>query len=173
MKLLEIIKSNHWLSVEIILLELYPDQIRLIEDYEHIFKELQLTESIESTIQIVLKEQLSGDDPSENYVEVSGLDLNDTTYGLALDFTPWQKWLGMDLTDDTIKHFTELEIIAHCLWEMTFAGFDESQIQEKFSDIEKSMEEYKNMTDEERKANTKTWDEFKKELGLDGDTDAS
>jgi DNA gyrase/topoisomerase IV subunit A len=155
--------------VEIILLELYPDQIKLIDTYEHIFKDLQLKEPIESVIQLILKQHTNDNDPDDNYVEVSGLDLDETALGL--DFTPWQEWLGMDLSVATLENFTELEIIAHCLWEMTFIGFDEVHIQNELSSLQQSIEDLQNMTDEERKANTKTWDEFKKELGLDGDTD--
>ena len=164
MKLTEIIKSYHWLSVEIILLELYPNQAKQIEEYERIFKDLQQKEPVESDILIVLKQHISDEDSSKSYVEVSGLDLNDSEYGLALDFTPWQKWLGMNISEETIEKFTELEIIAHCLWEMTFVDFDESEIQAKISEVEQSMEEYKNMTDEKRAANTKTLDDLIKEL---------
>ncbi len=171
MKFLEILKSNHWLSVCIILLELYPDQAKMIDEYERVFGKLKEIEPIESGIQIVLKNHTSDVDDSESYVEVSGLDLSDTTHGLALDFTPWNKWLGMDLSQETIENFTELEIIAHCLWEMTFVGFDEVYIQNELIGLQKSIDEYENMTDEEKKRSYKSIDELFKELDIDNDTD--
>lgn len=62
----------------------------------------------------------------------------------------------------------ELEIICHCLYEMTFVGFDEKIIQEELKEMEKSIEDYENMSDEEKKANSKTLEEFMKDLGNDG-----
>lgn len=37
--------------------------------------------------------------------------------------------------------YTELEIIAHCLFEMTFAGFDEATIQSEWNEIIRASEE--------------------------------
>ncbi len=81
----------------------------------------------------------------------------------AIEFVPWKEWLGMTINKDTLVEFNELEIISHCLYEMTFVGYNEEEIQEQFSAINDSMEEYKNMTDEEKKMNTKSLDDLLKE----------
>jgi cytochrome c556 len=47
---------------------------------------------------------------------------------------------------------------------MTFAGFDEEQIQQQLSELQQSIEEIENMTEEERRANTRTLDELWKDL---------
>lgn len=47
-------------------------------------------------------------------------------------------------------------------------GFDEKIIQEELKEMEKSIEDYENMSDEEKKANSKTLEEFMKDLGNDG-----
>jgi len=44
------------------------------------------------------------------------------TIGYAIEFTEWKQWLGMDIASVTLKRFLELEIITHCLYEMTFIG---------------------------------------------------
>jgi hypothetical protein len=167
MKLYDLIKSNNWLSVEIILLQLYPDQKAMSDEYRNVFEKLKLLEPEESDMTIVLTEYDSDtDDESEieTYVDVSGRktekDKNVLTDSYAIEFVEWKKWLGMNLATETTNNFNELEIIAHCLYEMTFCGFNEEEIKEQFDTINDSIEEYKNMTEEEKNENTITLDEL-------------
>ena len=173
MKLAAIINTNNWLSIELILLELYPDELINIEAYKSIFEKLQKETPITSDIEIVLTEYLSDDNDGKKYIDVSGKnnipDPGEITESLAIEFVPWNKWLGMSISADTLQNFTELEIISHCLFEMTFIDFDETEIEEQFSDINKTMEEYKKMTDEEKKSNTTSLEELIKNLEKDED----
>lgn len=73
----------------------------------------------------------------------------------------------MEVSPESLQHFSELEIISHCLYEMTFAGFEEDEIQEELKSMEKSIEDYKNMTDEEKKANTTSLEVLMKDLEKD------
>ncbi|MDP3643097.1 MAG: hypothetical protein Q8S54_07895 [Bacteroidota bacterium] len=70
-----------------------------------------------------------------------------------------------------IKDFTELELISHCLYEMTFFGFDQEKIQKEMDEIEKEVDEIKNMTEEEKKTKLKSWDDLKKELNMDDENE--
>ncbi len=45
MKLGEIIKNNNWLSVEMVLLKLYPDEKKNISGYEEVFNKQTLMNS--------------------------------------------------------------------------------------------------------------------------------
>lgn len=47
MKLKDLIKSNNWLSVELTLLQLYPDQKGIIDEYRNVFEKLKFLESEE------------------------------------------------------------------------------------------------------------------------------
>lgn len=38
----------------------------------------------------------------------------------ALKETPWEQWLGMEITLETIQNFSATNIVAHCLYEMTW-----------------------------------------------------
>ena len=76
------------------------------------------------------------------------------TYSLGIEFTPWRQWLGMHVNKQSLIAFSELEIIVHCLYEMTFVGFSEEAIQERMSKIEKSKKERESMTEEESDAVT-------------------
>ena len=70
----------------------------------------------------------------------------------------------MEISQESFIHFSELEIISHCLYEMTFMGFEEEEIRDELNSIESTVENYKNMTDEEKDANTTSLDELLKDL---------
>lgn len=168
MKLSEIINANHWLSIKIILLDLYPDQLNIIDTYESIYKKLQQEQPVDSEIEIVLTECFDDDDIEKNYVDVSGRkkvnEYSDITEGLAIEFVPWNEWLGMNISQDTLRNFTEFEIISHCLYEMTFIDFEETEIQKQMSDLKNTKDEYENMSDEEKKNSTISWEDLLKKL---------
>lgn len=166
MKLIDLIKTNNWLSIQNTLLNLYPDEETLIDEYKNVFEKLQNLESTNMDLEIVLTK--IGSEESDFYIDVSGCEKNhdqnssSNTYSLAS--TKWDKWLGMNISQSTLNEFNELEIISHCLYEMTFFAFDEDEIQEYLASLEKSMEEYKELSDEEKKAQTLTLDEILKKI---------
>lgn len=168
MKLLELIKTNDWQSVELILGSVYPDQEKSIEAYAEVFQKLRQMTPTEIDTQIVLQQCFDDETGEESYVHVSGRepfpDESNPTGMVAIQFVPWSEWLGMTIDRDTLKEFNQLEIISHCLYEMTFMGYDEETIQQYLADMEKSVEDFKNMTEEEKRANTKSLDDLLKEL---------
>jgi hypothetical protein len=163
MKLIDLIKTNNWLSLQNTFLNLYPDEETLIDEYKNVFEKLQSLEFIDMDLEIVITK--IGDE-TDFYFDVAGYEINlgssSDTYSLAS--TKWNKWLGMDISTNTLNEFNELEIISHCLYEMTFFAFDEDEIQEYLASLEKSMEEYKELSDEEKKAQTLTLDEKLKKI---------
>jgi DNA gyrase/topoisomerase IV subunit A len=163
MTLKSLINSYHWLSVEITLLDLYPDQIKNIERYRAVFEELKTINPSPSDITLVIKEVVDDEEEGTTFSEVFGRQ-SEEEHGLALEFKPWDKWLGFSINEQTLKNYNKLEITAHCLYEMTFYGFDEDTIQQQWKEIEDSAKELENMSDEERKANTMTLEEFKQFL---------
>lgn len=156
MKFSKIIKSNSWLSVELVFLKLYPDEKNRISAYEKVFNDLKFIESTDTEISIVIS-WVKDDFDHHEYVDVFGCEgshtqfPNEQNHSLALEFTSWDKWLGMDVDEKTLQGFTELEIISHCLYEMTFISFDQEIIQEEIDKLEKLADEIKNMTEEEKK----------------------
>jgi hypothetical protein len=171
-KFSEIIKSNSWSSVELVFLQLYPDEKYRISAYEKVFDDLKFLKSTDTEISIVMS-WVKDDFENQEYVDVSGFERTDTqlsdeqNHSLALEFTGWDKWLGMDVDESTLQVFTELEIISHSLYEMTFISFDQKIIQEEIEKLEKLADEIKNMPEEEKKVKLKSWDELKKELNWD------
>ena len=167
MKFYEIIRSNNWLTIELTFLKLFPDQKENIENYRLVFEALKFLQPLGTDIEIVLY-QYYDDDGQLSVVEVSGRNLRpkprDITSGVAIEYSSWDKWLGMSVTPLTVREFSELEIICHCLNEMTYAGFEEEEIQAEFSKLKSIVDEYKSLTPEEKADQTISLDELKKRL---------
>lgn len=165
MKFKELIKSHSWLSVELTLLNLYPDQEGLVEKYENVFEELLTLVPEDNEMQIVLQEfecdKVENEESKSTYIDVSGrtndIDPN-TSY--AIEFEPWEEWLGMEIAPQTIEHFTKLEIIAHCLYEMTFCGYDQESIQGKFESFNKIVEDFETLSDEQKNQQSTTLEDL-------------
>jgi hypothetical protein len=165
-----LIKTNNWLSVKATLLALYPDQKSSITAYEEVFEKLKWMTPVEVSINIVLYQYYDDETFKPSCVDVAGINLkpskDDINDSLAIEYSPWNQWLGMEIGELTLKEFTELEIISHCLNEMTYAGFIEEEIQADLKRIENVAEEYRSMTDEEKKMNTTTLDDLMKKFDI-------
>lgn len=172
MKFNDLIKSHHWLSVELTILNLYPDQKEIIDEYKKVFESLQIMQPVNYEMLIVLTEYECDSDDETNarsrYVDVSGRKLkaesNSITESFAIEFAKWENWLGMKLAPETIDNFNKLEIIAHCLFEMTFCGYEQEEIQKQFDSIKKTVDDYKPLIDEGKKQKTISLDYLKKKL---------
>jgi hypothetical protein len=144
----------------------------MLDEYRNVFEKLKITEPAEyDELEIILTEydcDPNFESDNETYVDVSGQkkipDPNAITNGYAIEFLEWDKWLGMDLATETTKNFSDLEIIAHCLYEMTFIDYDEEAIQEQLKSLNDRIEEYKQLTDEEKEQKTVSLDELKRRL---------
>lgn len=172
MTLKELIDQHHWLSVKYQLTQLYPNEQIQIDAYQDVYEQLKqlIPEPSDSTIRLT---EITDED--ESYVSVDGyytdgrVDERSGNNALALDFTPWNQWVGMSVDAHTFGEFAELEIIAHCLYEMTFIAFDQEEIKEQLDDLNRTLDEYKNMTPEVRKNNTTSLEDFLK--GLDSEAE--
>ena len=150
-------------------IKLYKDQEENIALYKEVFEKLRLLKESQSEYQIGFS--LIEDDEGD-YTEVYGIEMNinnnfDPLERFAIEFNPWKEWLGMEISKETAKNYNELEIISHCLYEMTFYGFTEEEIQNEISKLNKIKEEYDSMSEEDKKKHTKTLDELLRELKKD------
>lgn len=102
-----------------------------LDGYRELMDELLGKKPVFSKYQISIT-HVNTDD--EEYEHVSGVIPGDEqTYGI--EFNTREQWLGMHMTEDTLKNYAAEDIIAHCLWEMTFFGFTDSQVQKKKDDL--------------------------------------
>jgi hypothetical protein len=168
MKFEDLISNSVWLSVETVFSKIYPDQLDYLDDYEYVFDQLNSFKPKESNITIIVSNETDSFD-NEQYVNVSGYEnsktipSNDLTESLALEFTPWDEWLGMNIDQSSLNDFSSYEIICHCLHEMTFMGFDQKEIKNEFDKIKEAVDDYKNMTEEEKEIRSISLDDLMKE----------
>lgn len=143
-------------------LDLYPDSDR--DSYAYAWDIIRATKPEKhDTMEIVVSHvycewdhreepddyiSVSGEDPNAPYCEYTKRSGRDISY--AIEYTPWKHWLAMPVNvrtrDDRCIGFEK--ILAHIMWEMTFAGFDNEAIQaqrdiinDRVAEIEKWEEE--------------------------------
>ena len=90
--------------------------------------------------------QLAESAQSDTYADVSGIRPEDDQE-LAIEFEPWETWLGMEIEKPTHERLTSAEIVVHCLWEMTFQGFDQEKIRGEFQALNDTWDELKDSLD--------------------------
>ncbi len=135
MKLKEIVERVKFNEVFNVIEEEYPDQKDLRDNYfEEVYRELKRTKpgDSEKFYIYISKEKenlLSDDSVYSEYYSVSAYTEGDPQ-SYSISFEPWEKWLDMEVEISPELDLKNKEIVAHCLWEMTFFGFDQGQIQE-------------------------------------------
>jgi len=141
----ELVKKHTFPEVKKVLLKIYPDQKKNINRYEKVFAKLQQLKpkkyDLELYLSLVKKSKKWMIDKS--YVNVSGLDKKKKDLLYAIEFTPWNKWLGMKIEKNTLKKYSELEIISYALYEMAFVGWKENKIQGKIKKLRGMVREIK------------------------------
>ena len=127
--------------------------------YVEIVEKLQKREPVcnKEGMKLELEKGMDIED-KETWVDVRGRIAN-SEEGYGLEFQPWNEWLGMEIEYKTIKDYSELDIISHCLWEMTFVNFDEDKIKATIDELNKRVEDIKS-----GKEKTFPWEEVKERL---------
>ena len=143
---------------------MYTDTDRNLEGYRIVLDKLKEITPEENSFEIVL--QTIEEEGEESYVHVNATDLSlkptdEFSGSRSLMGTPWCKWLSMPISKESKENFKEIEIIAHCLWEMTFCGFDDESIQEFNDKLDDEMDEFESLNSEERMEKYTSFDEIK------------
>ena len=118
--------------------------------YLRAIKIMKLLEPLESAMRLYINQGSSED---EAWLEVSGRDGTPSEHNeneeeeYALELTAWEKWLGMEISGDTLKKYSESVILVECLAEMTYNGFSPTETEDErqkllaiFAEAEKEME---------------------------------
>lgn len=77
-----------------------------------------------------------------DWLSVDGIDGAGRCW--AIEFEPWKHWLGMNIEKTTLDILSKDEIIAAILFEMTFDGYEEKDVQSKWKEINDAIEDIKN-----------------------------
>ena len=74
-------------------------------------------------------------------VGVAGVAGTDERY--SLEYRSWAEWLGAEIDAGSYNDFTQPEIVAYCLMEMTHGGcfFDEAAIQNELDAMKRLLDE--------------------------------
>lgn len=74
------------------------------------------------------------------WYDVSGVSRSGTRW--AIEFTRWEHWLTWPVVPVECD-LTPAQMLAHCLYEMTFCGFVQEEVQERFDHIKGLADEVK------------------------------
>lgn len=155
MNLKDLIKKHTFEKIKPRLIKLYPDQRKNIEGYESVYQKLQKIKAKKTDFKILIERVK---EKEGNWISISGKK-RWAKWLYAIEFTPWKEWLGAEFTRKTKKDFSEIDIICHCLWEMTWSGFTEQEIWKDIKEINRRVEEVKS-----GKAKLIPWEEVKTQL---------
>lgn len=108
------------------LFELYPDQVKNKEGYQITLMLLRKKKPRYTDFSIEVSTQEDWFD-KEKYTDVVGKkDGDDTRW--ALDSSTFSEWLGFTISPKSFEEFSELDVLCHCLWEMTWHGYTDEEI---------------------------------------------
>lgn len=127
----ELIHAYTWSDVEPVFERLYPGTDDWVIDHGRVFHTLRTLTPRLSDYDLVIG-TIDTPDYGE-WVDISGRNGDEV---VAIEFVDWAEWLGMVLDRATAERFSSEEVIAHAVWELSFFGFDEASIQERWHEIE-------------------------------------
>lgn len=91
-------------------------------------------------IEVRIVKETDGND----WLNVSGVNvLGKSTAKYGIEFNPWRDWVSSFITQKTLDTLDKEDIVAACLYEMTFFGFEEQRVQDEKNKIFNSIEECK------------------------------
>jgi len=187
MKLVDLIEHVSWEDVERSLRMNLRVSEGDIEDYRNVFlwklRGLSPTESkMRICIQWVKPDQIN----DRGYWDVHGKngtlqketedykyfkdrctpEFAESEVSYAIEFNKWDEILGMEIDEETLNntHLTKADIVAYCIWEITFISFNEDEIQKQADKLKKDAEKIENMSEEELKRNTISLEDLKKKF---------
>lgn len=145
MTLYVLIRTHDKEAVFTALYEYYPDQIKNDAGYRSMWDELLTYDPVasESGMRVHIDHGPLDEPDHEPWIQVhgksdripAGEEFNhvtlDTYY--ALEYRPWPEWLGYEIVNNT-EH-SEVEVVAHILWEMSWAGYTNKHVQGRLQEI--------------------------------------
>ena len=128
------------------LISYFPDQESSKEGYQEVFEYLKtLTPKPINNLKDLFITVNVVEEYGKNYLDVFGTRvIGNTKSKYGIEFEPWKNWVSMYIAKDTLNNFKIEDIVAGCLYELTFFGFNEQGIQNKLQDLKDSIEECKN-----------------------------
>src|SRR5580658_2375468 len=113
------------------------------EGYEEMWETLKGLQPKLSEMSVLLGRSWSVDEPPEAIVDVSGIKEGDGEH-YAIEYVDWQEWLSMPIiVSEDLQPMSGEEQLAHCLYEMSWAGYSQADIKERCDAILDSADDAK------------------------------
>lgn len=140
--------------------ELYPGQHRNVYGYREAFAEIigycakeppqELPKGeVSITSELLSKQYVLEPDEEDVLMFDVSLMRDDTLYGI--EFIPWDEVVNLAISEDTVKQLPVMDIACHLLYELTFTGYSNSEVQqtakEMTSRVQNVIDEIQNMED--------------------------
>lgn len=148
--------------------ELYKEEIeKSIKPFQMVYDHLKGMKAIPQDEYTLIVEKVADlIDKDITFNDVSAID-EKTKTRVGLDFYEWEHWLACPISEKTLQEYTELDVICHCLWEMTFYGFEEDKIKEIKDELERRVKSIDDGT-----AKFVDWKTVCQKIGLDQELEA-
>ena len=161
----DLVRSVPGVEVEAALLDAYPHEAAHVRRFRSVYERLLASRPVPS--RLVLRLEWC-EDEHERWLSVYGEDgtLRDDgePEGFALELMAWAEWLGIAVPEELRRGFRDVEIVAHCLSEMTTVAFEEGAVQAQRREIERRARRWEEMTPEEREEHSIPWEEVEARL---------
>ncbi len=96
--------------------------------------------------------------------EAASSEYANSEVDFSVSLEPWERWLGMGIDSGSLGNYTMPQIAAHCMWDMTFHGFDQSQIQEQREELKRRVDDLDSMTEQDKREKLIPMDQMMKML---------
>lgn len=122
----------------------FSDQEKSKDAYKTVFDNLlRMSQNKHNLNDLFIKIETDKDLDCE-YMDVYGVKYNKSNIRYGLSFMSWSDWITMFIDNDTINSFSNEDIVAGCLYEMTFFGFSEEKVLDKRDKMIEDINDLKN-----------------------------
>lgn len=128
------------------LIDMYPESLAQSEAYEDVIDYVMSTPASnfdDFVIEVGLIDPSSDEEYEEGvdeeaYLSISGYSVKEDLH-FALGFSKWEEWANAEIIIQEDLMISPEELIAICIYEMTFYGFDQESILKELVDLEKGI----------------------------------
>ena len=101
--------------------------------YESVFNKLILMSPKRHKLDdLFIEVRIVKETDDNDWLNVSGVKvLGKSTTKYGIEFEPWRDWISSFITQETLDSLEKEDIVAACLYEMTFFGFEEQRVQDE------------------------------------------
>ena len=139
MNLSDLFRTTAWPAVRRSLLRYYPAVRKELGQLEKVYLGLLPAAPVRSGTRVCVAVLTKTRPGAAVAPDVFGLDGGMDEKGRekrwALEFEPWENWLGMEIDPAAGKDFPGPDIAALCLYEMTFLSYDQKKIRAKAEEL--------------------------------------